>query len=173
MTLSIGTTGDPLHKLVKSIDFPEGLTLSGNLKDDCDICDPVIEIETTTNLSGYNYAHIPEFGRYYYINKIENIGAKFWRLTMHVDVLHTYHTQLLNCECIAANSYNRFNMYLPDANYKAYQNDKILVNKFPSGFDRTHARFVLTAFCDVSSAGPITREDPESVNPEPHDTVNP
>ena len=165
MTLNIGTTGDPLHKLNKNITFPEGLSLSGDLKEDCDICDPVIEIETTANLSGYNYAYIPEFSRYYYINKIENTGAKFWRLSMHVDVLYTYRTQLLNCECIAANSFNRFNMYLPDSNYKAYQNDHILINKFPSGFDRTHARFVLTAFCDVSSAGPITREEPSNDNP--------
>lgn len=156
MTLNLGTTGDPINKLIKNVTWPEGFGLTGNLKDDCDICDPVIEVESTSNLSAFNYAHIPDFNRYYFINKIENTGAKFWRLTLHVDVLHTYHTALLNCEVIAANSYNRFNMYLPDANYKAYQDDKILINKFPSGFDRSHARFVLTAFCDVSSAGPIT-----------------
>ena len=156
MILNLGTTGDPLNKLVKTVTWPEGFSLTGNLKEDCDVCDPVIEIESSSNLSGFNYAYIPDFSRYYYIEKIENTGANFWRISMHVDVLNTYHEALLNCECIAANSYNRFNMYLPDSNYKAYQNDKILVNRFPSGFDLNHARFVLTAFCDVSSAGPIT-----------------
>ena len=157
MILKLGQTTDPLNKLVKNIIWPDGFTLEGNLKDDCDVCDPVIEIETAENISGFNYAEIPDFNRFYFINKIENTGARFWRLTLHVDVLHTYHSALLNCQVIAANSFNRFNMYLPDANYKAYQNDRILINRFPSGFDRTHARFVLTAFCDATSAGPVAK----------------
>ena len=41
MILNIGSTGDPLHKINKNITFPEGLSLSGDLKEDCDICDPV------------------------------------------------------------------------------------------------------------------------------------
>lgn len=154
MTLNLGMTGDPLHKLTKTITWPEGASLTGNLKDTCDVIDPVIEVESDTNISGYNYAYIPEFGRYYYIKSIEVTGAKLWRISMHVDVLQTYGAALLDCQVIAANSYNRFNMYLPDANYKCYQNDHVLINRFPSGFDLTHARFVLTAFCDVSSAGP-------------------
>lgn len=150
MNIKLGTTGDPLYKLTKTVSWPEGLSFTGNLKDDTDVVDPVIEIETTTNLSNYNYAEIPDFGRYYYLNKIENTGAKFWRLSMHCDVLMTYAAALKQCPVIVANSYNRFNLYLPDANYKVYQNDKILINNFPGGFDLNHARFILTAFCDTT-----------------------
>lgn len=151
MTLKLGKTGDPLNKLVKDVTYPEGLELTGNLREDCDVVDPIIEVESTTNLSDLNYAYISEFGRYYHINKIEVTGAKFWRLTMHCDVLHTYASAIKSSPCIVAMSYNRFNMYLPDSNYKAYQNDKILINKFPNGFDLTQAQFVLTAFCDTTT----------------------
>lgn len=159
MTIKLGYTDDPLNKLDKAVTWPNGMDLTGNLKEDCDILDPVVEIETSNNLSGYNYAQIEVFGRYYFIRNIINRGATLWRLIMHVDVLNSYSAALKACQCIAANSASRFNMYLPDSNYKSYQDDKILVNRFPFGFDRTHARFVLTAFCDVSSAGPITREE--------------
>ena len=155
MTLNLGIIDDPLNQMIKSPTWPEGLSLSGNLKDDCDIVDPVIEIETTSNISNINYAYIPDFGRYYFAH-VENIGAKFWRITMHCDVLHTFATQIKACDCIVAMNENRFNMYLPDSNYKAYQNNKILINRFPGGFNLNNARFILTAFCETSASGPIT-----------------
>lgn len=150
MKIKLGKTGDPLNKLEKTITWPEGMELTGNLKEDTDIMDPVIEIETVTDITGYNYAYIEVFGRYYFIRSIEITGANLRRISMHVDVLQTYSSFLKQCPVIVANSYNRFNMYLPDANYKCYQNDKILINSFPGGFDLTHARFILTAFCDTA-----------------------
>lgn len=151
MNLNLGKTGDPLNKVVKNITFPEGYSFTGNLREDCDVVDPVIEIETTSNLSGFNYAYIPEFGRYYHINKLEVTGAKFWRLTLHCDVLHTYASGIKSSPCIVAMSNNRFNMYLPDSNYKAYQDDIILINRFPNGFNLNDAQFVLTAFCETTT----------------------
>lgn len=157
MTLKLGYTADPVNKLEKTITWPSGMELTGNIKSDCSMIDPVIDVEigTSTNLSGYNYTYISEFGRYYFIRNIEVISGTIFRIHMHVDVLHTNSTALKACDCIVANNENRFNMYLPDSNYKAYQDDKILINRFPGGFNRNNARFVLTAFCDVSASGPI------------------
>lgn len=155
MTIQLGYIEDPLNQVVKNPTWPDGFTLTGNLREDCDVVDPVIEIETESNISNFNYAYIPDFGRYYFMRP-ENTGAKFWRLNMHTDVLNSWPTQLKACECIVAINENRFNMYLPDSNYKAYQNDKILINRFPGGFNLNNARFILTAFCETSASGPVT-----------------
>lgn len=155
MTIKLGIIDAALNTMVKSPTWPEGLELTGNLKDDCDIVDPVIEIESTSNISNINYAYISDFGRYYFV-RVENTGARFWRLTMHCDVLNTWAAQIKTCPCIVAMNENRFNMYLPDSNYKAYQNDKILINRFPGGFNLNNARFILTAFCETSASGPVT-----------------
>ena len=50
-----------------------GNDITGTLRDDCSVVDPVIAIEgIAANINGVNYAYIPEFNRYYYINNIYN-----------------------------------------------------------------------------------------------------
>ena len=53
-----------------------GQDISGTLREDCSIIDPVIAIEGLSDLS-VNYAYITEFGRYYYINNIVCRGKLF------------------------------------------------------------------------------------------------
>ena len=47
-------------------------SMTGTLRDDCSVINPVISVEslTPTQLKEVNYAYIPEFGRYYYVNNI-------------------------------------------------------------------------------------------------------
>ena len=45
---------------------------TGWLREESDIHAPVVTIDTV-NISGYNYAYIPEFGRYYFISEIKTI----------------------------------------------------------------------------------------------------
>lgn len=69
-----------------------GLSVSGELRDRCDIAAPSIRfgvVETATSLTVYNYAYIPSFGRYYFIQNWEyDLGV--WIGSMDVDVLATY-----------------------------------------------------------------------------------
>ena len=60
-----------------------GTTFSGVLKDGCSVLTPVVLIEAG-NLSGYNYALISSFGRYYYITDIVSIN-NLWEVHMKVD----------------------------------------------------------------------------------------
>ena len=138
------------NKIVKTIPGTPALSLTGNLKDDCDFFNPVIDIENN-GVPDINYAYIPEFSRYYFVEPPVNMGAKIWRLKMHVDVLYTYRDGILNAQCIVAKSSSNYNLYLNDANYKCYQNPHIFSYGFPDGFTPENPRFIITMFGKYST----------------------
>ena len=132
-------------KINKTLPDTPTLSLTGNLKNDCDFLNPVIEIENT-GVPDVNYAYIEEFSRYYFVEPPVNTGAKLWQLKMHVDVLYTYSASIMAAPCIVAKSSSSYNLYLNDANYKCYQNPHIFSYEFPAGFDVSQAHFVMTLF---------------------------
>ena len=52
------------------------------------------------NLTGFNYAYIPIFNRYYYIENIESYRTGLWIVKMKVDVLESHKASILNLDCI-------------------------------------------------------------------------
>lgn len=149
MNLTIGTITAPNNQLVK--DFSEVTTLSGVLRENSPILDPVITVEYDSTIATCNYAYISDFGRYYYINDKVSIKNGLWELHLHVDVLMSYAAGIKAAPCIVAKSASNFNLYLADPNYKAYQNDHVIINNFPSGFDLANTSFVLTAMCETDT----------------------
>lgn len=67
------------------------------LKDGCSILTPTIKLDIglLSDPSQYNYAYIPAFGRYYYIEDWY-FSDRLWIASMRVDVLATYKTQIGN-----------------------------------------------------------------------------
>ena len=63
------------------------------LKDDTSIINPVIQI-AASDLSGYNYAQIASFGRYYFISDIVSQANGLWSLSLECDTLATYKTAI-------------------------------------------------------------------------------
>ena len=61
------------------------------LKDGCGIIDPTIKLDIglASNPSGFNYAYIPDFNRYYFINEWY-FEDRLWTAMLKVDVLATY-----------------------------------------------------------------------------------
>ena len=81
-------TSEP-EKLDKTL--ISGISLTGFLRESSSIIDPVILIEgNASTLSLYNYAYIPEFERYYFINNIESVRTGLVRVYMHVDALSSF-----------------------------------------------------------------------------------
>jgi hypothetical protein len=131
---------DPVNKISKN---PSTVfTLSGTLKNECDITDPIIRVQYENPLTA-NYAYIAAFSRYYYIRKITQYRTNLWDIEMHCDVLKTFSEGILGSPCIASKSSSRFNLYINDDDYKCQQNDIIQSFEFPSGFDLTNSRFYL------------------------------
>lgn len=118
------------------------LSVSGYLKENTSIIDPVIKIECDlSDLVQCNYMTIPEFGRSYFVNNIRSITTNIAEFSCHVDVLSTYAQQIRSNNAIIKRQESRWNLYLNDGSFKVYQNPLVLTKAFPSGF--TTQEFVL------------------------------
>lgn len=135
------------NKINKTIPDTPTLQIDGILKDDCDILNPKILIEKS-GVPDYNYVHIPEFGRYYFMAPAVSVKNNFWEIPLHVDVLFTYRQQILTAPCIVAKSTSNYNLYLDDSNYKCYANPYIFAERWPSGFNVENAHFIMSLFGD-------------------------
>ena len=75
------------------------VTLKGKL----DILNPTISLHITDDLAtkmlSCNYCYIDEFKRYFFINDIKVLG-KVVELSLEVDVLETYRSEILTSECV-------------------------------------------------------------------------
>ena len=112
----------PTNKVVKQL--TSVATVTGVLRDGTSILDPTILIEQTTQaniISAANYVYIEELARYYYITQPASYVNGLWMITMHVDVLMTYATQIKAQSAIVARQEKVYNMYLDDGWFMAYQ----------------------------------------------------
>lgn len=110
-------------------------TLTGTLKTETSIIDPVIIVEgALSNLKTCNYCAISEFGRSYFVNNIKSIRNNLIELTCHVDVVSTYKSQIRSQFAIVRKQENNWNLYLNDGSFKCYQNPIVLTKKFSNGF---------------------------------------
>ena len=69
-----------------------GTTVNGNLRADSGILSPAIEF-TTGNPAAYNYAYIPDWGRYYWITEWTYTGG-LWLANMRVDPLASWRDEI-------------------------------------------------------------------------------
>lgn len=120
-----------------------GADITGTLREDCSIIDPIIKMET--NPIGSNYAYISEFGRYYYINNIVCVGNLF-EVHMHVDVLKTYAAGIRSNNAVVSRQEKQYNLYLQDGVFKEQANPHYEIKQFPSGF--TSFNFILAVSGD-------------------------
>lgn len=152
---------EPMNKISKT---PQdlGLTLTGTLREDSSIMDPVILVECADPIVA-NYAYIAAFQRYYFIRDISAFRSykdendnmhNLWRITMHTDVLKTFSEGILGSPCVVAKSTNRFNLYLNDSNYKCFAYEYVSTQRFPGGFDTEHPSFVLTLLGNKTQTPP-------------------
>ena len=117
-------------------------TVSGVLKEDTSIIDPVVKIEC--DLHDYvncNYITIPEFGRKYFVTNIRSVRNGLVEFSCHVDVLSSFADSIRSNKAIIKRQENNWNLYLNDGSFKVYQNPNVLTKAFPSGF--TKQEFVL------------------------------
>lgn len=122
-SISMMQNSSPLIKVDKTV--ATIATVTGNLREGTSVTDPIIEIAYTLPnniISSVNYAHIPDWHRYYYVSNIELDITGLWLITMHVDVLMSYKDSIRQQNAIIARQERKRNMYLDDGWFMAYQN---------------------------------------------------
>lgn len=93
ITVSLCAFSKPFNSTARPSAF--GTTVSGELKDKSGIRNPrILWAYGTSSPSGWNYAYIPVFGRYYYITDWIYQGGGVWEIQMTVDVMATYKDEI-------------------------------------------------------------------------------
>lgn len=133
-----------VHKLLM-----DEIVLEGSLVDrEVNIEEPDILIyQSTTDIFRYNYAYIPDFGRYYFFRMPVSIDVnKLYVLHLESDPLMSFKDEFLLNSGLVSNSKNYGNMYLKDTSLPIQQNTKlttVLTSKSP--FSNREASIIMTA----------------------------
>lgn len=105
-------------------------TITGELKKECSVLNPVIIIEVPGTIDLFtdaiNYAYIPDLGRRYWITDIMLKSAKLAELHLTVDVLGSYKTPIGTSSQFVYRSASQKNGYITDKTYPITNN--VVVN---------------------------------------------
>lgn len=121
------------------------VTLTGTLRDETDIRKPTILI-TYAGILDRNYAYIPEFGRYYYIDDIVSVRTGIWRVSMVCDVLMSFKGDILASPAIIDHTEEtNITEYMDSPIWQTLVKTKTDILNFPNGLLETGEYILITA----------------------------
>lgn len=109
MQLILYKTDSADNVINKTLSDP--LTMEINLRCGVDISAPLLRLQLDVDLSGYNYAQIPDLNRYYFINDVKSVTLDIWQLGLSVDVLESYKAEIMTSNA-------RYNRNLKTGDYQ-------------------------------------------------------
>lgn len=122
--------------LVVDKPLSNALTLTGDLREMCDVENPSILIEGTTLLN-YNYAYIPDFNRYYFFKKPPTAVSKnLMLLELTEDYLMSYKTEIKATKAIIKRQERNYNKYLNDPDALSYSYEILSAYAFDTPFTK-------------------------------------
>lgn len=107
------------------------LTISGNALEPLSVINPSIKVKVNDTILTTNYCYIDKFKRYYFIKDIV-VDNGFMILSLNVDVLDSFKTDILNYNGIIERQEYDYNLFLEDKEISAYSKSKIAYKKFPN-----------------------------------------
>lgn len=129
MQIIIGATSDDRRKLNKTITTIA--TIDAQLKQPCDVLNPVFIISYSSSYVTANYVTASELGRKYFINNINLLPGNRIELSCSVDVLMTYNNDIRGLTVNVNRQENIVEPYLPDTSY-IYLDTYDVVNMLPT-----------------------------------------
>ena len=139
-TISLFKTASENNRVVKTL--TDEKQLSGELRNQTSVLNPSIRIESADNISAYNYAYIPEFGRYYYITDIASVRTNCWTVSLRCDVLMSYSDQIKAITGVVVRQESNPNKLLVDRLERLQSNKEIDILYYPDAFSK-NLQFVL------------------------------
>jgi len=86
-------------------------------KDKTDIVNPVVILSSPTLILS-NYAYIPDFNRYYFVDKIELFPNSIYHIALRCDVLESFKAEILASSGFINQQTNNVNKYY-NSNYQS------------------------------------------------------
>lgn len=110
------------------------------VKDDCSVVNPVIILNTDTDIRSCNYM---KMGNYYYYITVDTLpGGNRFKITGFRDALTSFKNDILMLDCIIDKQQYENNMYINDGSYIVEEREAVQVINFDSGFEDS-GRFIL------------------------------
>ena len=107
---------------------------------------PIITIEAPVTLVGYNYCHIPDFSRYYFIVDVKSMRNNLWAVTLRVDVLMSFQNDILNTPAIIDHtSQQNTTNYMESNIWQSLVKDKTDIINFSNGLSESGGYVLITA----------------------------
>lgn len=128
MKITLYTTTSPKEQVDK--------VLSGSIDIECDLKAPASVLEPTLllggiDITGYNYAYIPDFKRYYHINEMETQLNTLNERSLTVDALYTYAAQIRRLKGIVTRQEKKYNLFLNDLQIPTIAYERVQTFMFP------------------------------------------
>ena len=143
-TISLFKTASENNRVVKVL--TDEKQLSGELRNQTSVLNPIIRIESSDNISGYNYCYISEFGRYYYITDIVSVRTNCWVVSLRCDVLMSYKDEIQSMNVILNNTQETgLSNYMASPNWVNLVKTKTDIKVFPSGLSEQGEFILITA----------------------------
>lgn len=122
------------------------VSITGTLRGDADVLNPAILLEGA-DFSAYNYAYIPLFNRYYFIDGCTSYRNGLWIMRLTVDVLMSFRDDILDTSAILLESEETgIDPYLPDSRvWVSRVKDKTDILTFPNGLLENGELILITA----------------------------
>ena len=142
MTITLYNNTSEKEKIGKTLSEVDVLT--GAIKHPSSIKNPTILIEYG-DPTAFNYCHIDEFNRYYFVNDVIVERNNLLRISLTVDPLESFKTQILTQQVIIDKNTTNFDLYLPDENLLTLVKTKTDILNFSNGLLDSGEFILITA----------------------------
>lgn len=106
-------------------------TLTGQIKNECNVLTPTLIINA--NVFDSNYVYMPLFKRYYFITSFTRLDNNRLEISCSVDVLMSFKTEIKNYDVIATRSSNNYNALIVDRAISTQNNYFVITKKISEG----------------------------------------
>ena len=125
------------------------LDVEGSLIFNQSITSPQLTI--TGDIRGYNYVYAPVFNRFYYIDDIRIDTGNLQTVSLKVDTLQSFKSEILDCYAVVQRQKTKTNKYFNDPEYWTQLNKDIKTDPFDNIFERNDNAYVLVIAGDSDS----------------------
>lgn len=130
--------------------------LDCQLKDGVSITNPVLLIRGSQFDIGYNYCYIPKWSRYYFVNNIKINTGGVYEVSLSVDVLASFKSDILSGTAYVRRSKSHGSLYVPDTSWSHSSDYSTFTESIDIGLshDGSYLLFTASNERDVSNASP-------------------
>lgn len=129
----------------------------GNIKETCNMINPVISFNLAQITPAFNYAYIPSFSRYYYVNWTYENG--FWVMNGTVDVLASAKDQIGASSQYIVRSSEQSDGYIMDATYPSTGHVSYInkdIGETGMSLDGAYVLGVMSKTADLNTIGAVS-----------------